>query len=76
LRTVLKDSDKRRAQFERLELVDTGRRWRWSEDEKVKIVLESLQAPRGDTGDIDYWQCRVDRSGAPGNIPSSYSVCA
>ncbi|WP_246250397.1 hypothetical protein [Bradyrhizobium cajani] len=25
---------------------DTGRRRRWSEDEKLKIVLESLQAPR------------------------------
>ncbi|WP_407169187.1 IS66-like element accessory protein TnpA [Bradyrhizobium sp. ORS 111] len=27
-------------------MVDTGRRRRWSEDEKLKIVLESLQAPR------------------------------
>lgn len=34
------------AQIERLEVVDTGRRRRWSEDEKLKIVLESLQAPR------------------------------
>jgi hypothetical protein len=25
--------------------VETGRRRRWSEDEKLKIVLESLQAP-------------------------------
>ena len=40
------DSDRRSAQIERLEVVDTGRRRRWSEDEKVKIVLESLQAPR------------------------------
>jgi transposase len=40
------DSDKRSAQLERLEVVDTGRRRRWSEDEKLKIVLESLQAPR------------------------------
>src|SRR5690242_15084645 len=40
------DSDRRSAQIERLELVDTGRRRRWSEDEKLKIVLESLQAPR------------------------------
>ncbi|MGY3487657.1 transposase [Bradyrhizobium sp. USDA 4011] len=46
LRTVLMDSDRRSAQVERLEVVDTGRRRRWSEDEKVKIVLESLQAPR------------------------------
>lgn len=40
------DSDRRSAQFERLDLVDTGPRYRWSEDEKLKIVLESLQAPR------------------------------
>ena len=42
------DSDMRSAQVERLEVVDTGRRrrWWWSEDEKLKIVLESLQAPR------------------------------
>lgn len=40
------DSDKRSAQAERLEVVETGRRRRWSEDEKLKIVLESLQAPR------------------------------
>jgi transposase len=39
-------SDKRSAQVERLEVVDTGRRRRWSEDEKLKIVLESLQTPR------------------------------
>ena len=30
----------------RLDVVETGRRRRWSEDEKLKIVLESLQAPR------------------------------
>jgi transposase len=40
------DSDRRRAQVERLEVVETGRRRRWSEDEKLKIVVESLQAPR------------------------------
>src|SRR5207253_8019882 len=40
------DSDRRSAEVERLEVVDTGRRRRWSEDEKLKIVLESLQAPR------------------------------
>jgi transposase len=40
------DSNKRSAQLERLEVVETGRRRRWSEDEKLKIVLESLQAPR------------------------------
>ncbi|WP_036011987.1 IS66-like element accessory protein TnpA [Bradyrhizobium yuanmingense] len=40
------DSTRRSVQVERLELVDTGRRRRWSEDEKLKIVLESLQAPR------------------------------
>jgi transposase len=40
------DSDRRSALVERLEVVDTGRRRRWSENEKLKIVLESLQAPR------------------------------
>jgi transposase len=40
------DSDRRSAQVERLEVVDTGRRRRWSEDEKLKIVMESLRAPR------------------------------
>ena len=40
------DSDRRSAQVERLEVVDTGRRRRWSEDEKLRIVLESLQTPR------------------------------
>jgi transposase len=40
------DSDRRSAQVERLEVVDTGRRRRWSEEEKLKIVLESLQTPR------------------------------
>jgi transposase-like protein len=45
-RTVLMDSHKFSAQVERLEVVETGRRRRWSEDEKLKIVLESLQTPR------------------------------
>jgi len=40
------DSHKRSTQLERLEVVETGRRRRWSEDEKLKIVLESLRAPR------------------------------
>jgi transposase len=40
------DSDKGSAQVERLKVVDTGRRRRWSEDEKLRIVLESLRAPR------------------------------
>jgi len=40
------DSDKGSAQVGRLEVVETGRRRRWSEHEKLKIVLESLQAPR------------------------------
>jgi hypothetical protein len=38
------DSDRRSAQFEGLEVVDTGRGRRWFEDEKLNIVLESLQA--------------------------------
>jgi hypothetical protein len=40
------DSDKRSAQVERLQVVDTGRRRRSSEEEKLKIVLESFQGPR------------------------------
>lgn len=40
------DSHKRSAQLERLEVVETGRRRRWSENEKLKIVLESLRAQR------------------------------
>ena len=39
------DSQTHRA-FGRLEVVETGRRRRWSEDEKVRIVLESLAGPR------------------------------
>ena len=46
MRTVLMDSHKRSAQLERLEVVATGRRRRWSEDEKLKIVPESLQTSR------------------------------
>jgi transposase len=33
-------------QVGRLEVVDTGRRRRWSEDEKLWIVAESLSGPR------------------------------
>lgn len=40
------DSDKGSAPIGRLEVVEMGRRRRWSEDEKLKIVVESLQAPR------------------------------
>jgi len=39
------DSHAHRA-FERLEIVETGRRRRWSDEEKLKIVLESLAGPR------------------------------
>src|SRR6266542_5705144 len=46
MRTLLMDSHKHSAQFERLEVVETGRRRRWTEDEKLKTVLESLQTPR------------------------------
>ncbi|MCK1717472.1 transposase [Bradyrhizobium sp. 141] len=40
------DSNKCSAQVERFEVVETGRRRRWTDDEKLKIVLESLQSPR------------------------------
>src|SRR6476619_3573217 len=45
LRTARMDSHKLRA-FSRLEVVETGRRRRFSEDEKLKIVMESLAVPR------------------------------
>ena len=40
------DSNKYSTQVERLEVVETGRRRRWSDDEKLRIVMESLQSPR------------------------------
>jgi transposase len=40
------DSHKRSTQLERLEVVETGRRRRWSDEEKLRIVTESLEAPR------------------------------
>ena len=40
------DSHKCSTQIERLEVVETGRRRHWTDDEKMKIVLESLQGPR------------------------------
>ena len=40
------DSNKCSTQIERLGIVETGRRRRWTDDEKLKIVLESLQTPR------------------------------
>src|SRR5229473_4942636 len=40
------DSHKHSAQVERLEVIETGRRRRWSDDEKLRIVMESLQTPR------------------------------
>jgi transposase len=40
------DSDKYSTQVERLGVVETGRRRRWTDDEKLKIILESVQTPR------------------------------
>ena len=40
------DSHTNSNRVSRLEVSDSGRRRRWSEDEKLKIVLESLAAPR------------------------------
>ena len=36
------DSNKFSTQVERLGVVETGRRRRWTDDEKLKIVLESM----------------------------------
>jgi transposase len=38
--------DAHKRSTERLEVVETGRRRRWSDDEKLRIVLESLETPR------------------------------
>ena len=40
------DSHKHSTEVERLEVVETGRRRRWSDAEKQRIVMESLQTPR------------------------------
>jgi hypothetical protein len=40
------DSNKFSTQIERLGVVETGRRRGWTNDEKLKIVLESMQSPR------------------------------
>src|SRR6202790_468183 len=40
------DSHKHSTGVERLEVIETGRRRRWSDDEKLRIVMESLQARR------------------------------
>ena len=37
---------KDRPEATRLEIVETGRRRRWSEEEKLRIVTESLSGPR------------------------------
>jgi transposase len=39
------DVNKSSLQGKRLKIVETGRRRRWSEDEKLKIVMESLHSP-------------------------------
>lgn len=40
------DGHKHSSKVERLEVIETGRRRRWSDDEKLRIVMESLQPPR------------------------------
>ncbi len=44
--TVSMDSNTHSAHVARLEVVDSGRRRRWPDEEKLKIVLESLATPR------------------------------
>jgi len=39
-------SDKYSTQVARLGVVETGRRRRWTDDEKLRIVLEGMQTPR------------------------------
>src|ERR1035438_5255422 len=40
------DSHKHSTEVERLEVVETGRRRRWSDAEKLRIVEESFSGPR------------------------------
>jgi transposase len=40
------DIDKHSAQVQRLHVVETGRRRRWSDEEKLRIVMESASGPR------------------------------
>jgi transposase len=40
------DSNKFSTQVERLGVVETGRRRRWAVEEKLKIVVESMETPR------------------------------
>jgi transposase len=40
------DVHKHSTQIERLEVVETGRRRRWSDEEKLRIVLESMETRR------------------------------
>ena len=40
------DGNKFSTQVERLGVVETGRRRRWADDEKLKIVAESMETPR------------------------------
>ena len=40
------DSHKVSALPQRLDVVELGRRRRWTEDEKLRIVMETLQSPR------------------------------
>lgn len=44
--TASMDGHTHSAHVARLEVVDSGRRRRWSDEEKLKIVLESLAVPR------------------------------
>ena len=46
LTTVGMDSHTHSGHVQRLAVVETGRRRRWSEDEKLRIVAESLSGPR------------------------------
>jgi transposase len=40
------DSNKCSTQLERLGVVETGRRRRWADEEKLTLVAESMETPR------------------------------
>jgi hypothetical protein len=53
------DVNKNSRQVERLEIVETGRRRRWSEDEKLKIVFEPSASRPDDRDGAPLWDLTV-----------------
>ena len=67
MKTVRMASHTHNAQVGRLEVVETGRRRRWSEEEKLRIVTESLIGPRlvSATANTSWPVARNEAEGVP-----------